>query len=101
MKKSKVLIIDDETSICSILSALLTKNGYQVKVANSGESGLGVYAQFMPAVVLLDLKMPGIDGMEVMEVLDKRLKADGKVIIMTARELRESSTGPGHGLVEI
>jgi len=84
MKKSKVLIIDDEASICSILSALLTKNGYEVEVANSGESGLDVYAKFMPAVVLQDLKMPGIDGIEVMEILEKRLKADCKIIIMTA-----------------
>lgn len=84
MKKPKVLIVDDEANICSILSALLTKNGYEVEVANSGESGLNVYAQFTPAVILLDLKMPGIDGIEVMEVLDKRLKADCKVIIMTA-----------------
>ncbi len=84
MKKSKVLIIDDEASICSILSALLTKNGYEVEVANSGESGLDVYAQFTPAVILLDLKMPGIDGIKVMEVLDKRLNADCKIIIMTA-----------------
>jgi len=84
MKKPKVLIVDDEANICSILSALLTKNGYEVEVANSGELGLDVYAQFTPAVILLDLKMPGIDGIEVMEVLDKRLKADCKVIIMTA-----------------
>jgi len=84
MKKPKVLVIDDEASICSILSALLTKNGYQVEIANSGESGLDVYAQFTPAVILLDLKMPGIDGIEVMEVLDKRLNADCKIIIMTA-----------------
>jgi DNA-binding NtrC family response regulator len=84
MKKPKVLIIDDQANICFILSALLTKNGYETEVANSGESGLDVYAQFMPAVVLLDLKMPGIDGIEVMDVLNKRLNADSKVIIMTA-----------------
>ena len=84
MKKPKVLIVDDEANIRSILSALLTKNGYQVEVADSGESGLDVYAQFMPAVLLLDLKMPGIDGIKVMEILDKQLKADCKVIIMTA-----------------
>ena len=84
MKKSKVLIIDDEAGIRSILSALLTKNGYQVEVADSGESGLEVYAQFIPAVVLLDLKMPGIDGINVMEILNKRLNADCKIIIMTA-----------------
>jgi len=84
MKNPKVLIIDDEASICSILSALLTKNGYEVQVANSGESGLDVYAKFMPAVILLDLKMPGIDGIKVMEILDKRFNAECKTIIMTA-----------------
>ncbi|MHC4641739.1 MAG: sigma-54-dependent transcriptional regulator [Planctomycetota bacterium] len=84
MKKPKLLIVDDEANIRSILSALLMKNGYQVEVADSGESGLDVYAQFMPAVLLLDLKMPGIDGIKVMEILDKQLKADCKVIIMTA-----------------
>jgi DNA-binding NtrC family response regulator len=84
VKKPRVLIIDDEASIRSILSTLLEKNGYQVRAADSGEAGLEVYAQFMPAVVLLDLKMPGIDGIEVMEVLDKRLNADCKIIIMTA-----------------
>jgi DNA-binding NtrC family response regulator len=84
VKKPRVLIIDDEAGIRSILSKLLTKSGYDVQVAESGESGLDIYAQFMPAVILLDLKMPGIDGIEVMEVLDKRLSADCKTIIMTA-----------------
>ena len=84
MEKSRILIIDDEASIRSILSTLLKKCGYHVQVADSGESGLNVYAQFKPAVILLDLKMPGIDGMEVMEVLDRRLNADCKIIIMTA-----------------
>ena len=84
MEKPRVLIIDDEAGIRSILSTLLKKNGYHVQVADSGESGLDVYAQFKPAVILLDLKMPGIDGMEVMEALDRRLNADCKTIIMTA-----------------
>ena len=84
MKKNRVLIIDDEASIRSILSALLRQNGYEVQVAGSGESGLELYAQFMPAVILLDLKMQGIDGIQVMEVLDKQLNADCKTIIMTA-----------------
>jgi DNA-binding NtrC family response regulator len=79
-----VLIIDDEASIRSILSTLLRKNGYEVQAADSGESGLEMCAQFMPAVILLDLKMPGIDGMEVMETLNRRLNVDCKTIIMTA-----------------
>lgn len=84
MDKPRVLIIDDETGIRSILSTLLTKNGYEVQAAESGESGLEAYARFMPAVILLDLKMPGMDGMEVMEILGERGNADCKTIIMTA-----------------
>jgi len=84
MEKPRVLIIDDEAGIRSILSTLLKKNGYDAQAADSGESGLEIYAKFMPAVILLDLKMPGIDGMEVMEALDRRLNADCKTIIMTA-----------------
>ncbi|UCE49344.1 MAG: sigma-54-dependent Fis family transcriptional regulator, partial [Phycisphaerales bacterium] len=84
MEKSGVLIIDDEASIRSILSTLLKANGYRVEVADSGQSGLDVYDKFKPAVILLDLKMPGMDGMEVMEALEKRLNADCKTIIMTA-----------------
>ena len=55
MQKSRVLIIDDEAGIRSILSTLLRKNGYEVQMAESGESGLELYTQFMPAVILLDL----------------------------------------------
>lgn len=84
MDKPRVLIIDDEANIRSILSTLLKKNGYGVQAADSGEAGLEIYARFKPEVILLDLKMPGIDGIEVMEALDKRLNADCRTIIMTA-----------------
>ena len=91
MEMNKVLIVDDEPKICSILSVLLTKNKYEVQVANSGEAGVDMYVEFQPAVVLLDLKMPGIDGMEVMEVLTKQFDADCKIIIMTAHgEIRSA-----------
>ncbi len=84
MKKPKVLIVDDEAGICSILSTLLTKNGYDVQTADSGEAAIHLYAQFMPAVILLDLKMPRMDGLKVLEILDKQFNADCKTIIMTA-----------------
>jgi DNA-binding NtrC family response regulator len=84
MVKHKVLIIDDEPGICSILSALLTKDGYEVQVANSGGTGIDKSMSFLPSVILLDLRMPDIDGMEVMQLLSERLGTDYKVIIMTA-----------------
>ena len=84
MEKNRVLVVDDEPKICSILSVLLKKNDYEVQVANSGEAGLDMYSKFTPAVILLDLKMPGLDGMEVMKILSEKFDADCKVIIMTA-----------------
>ncbi len=84
MSKPKILVVDDEANIRSILSALLTRNGYAVQAAPSGESCLEVYPKFMPEVLLLDLKMPGIDGLEVLERLNQQFGADCKVVIMTA-----------------
>jgi DNA-binding NtrC family response regulator len=84
MKKPKVLVVDDEAPIRSILSVLLTKHGYEVQLSPSGESCLEVYPRFLPEIVLLDLKMPGIDGLKVMEELDQRMRADCKIIMMTA-----------------
>jgi len=76
MRKPKVLVVDDEAGIRSILSALLTKHGYEVQVCPSGESCLDVYPQFLPEAVLLDLRMPGMDGLKVMEELARQFGAD-------------------------
>jgi len=84
MRKSRVLVVDDEANIRSILSALLVKNGYEVQAADSGQSCFTLYPKFLPEVVLLDLKMPGIDGLEVMDRLGTEMGADCKTIIMTA-----------------
>jgi len=84
MSKSRVLIVDDEASIRTILSALLAKSGYDVETADGGQTALGAFDRFLPAVVLLDLKMPGMDGMQVMEQLALRIETDCRVIIMTA-----------------
>ena len=84
MRKPKVLVVDDEASIRSILSALLTKHGYEVQVCPSGESCLAIYPKFLPEAVLLDLRMPGMDGLKVMEELARQFGADCKTIIMTA-----------------
>jgi DNA-binding response OmpR family regulator len=67
----KVLVVDDEAQIRNLLNSLLTKEGYEVIVASNGEEALVLAEKENPQVVLLDIKMPGIDGKEVC----KRLKA--------------------------
>ena len=84
MMKPRVLVVDDEANIRSILIALLTTKGYAVQVSECGESCLEMCPQFKPEVVLLDVRMPGLDGVQVMEQLMCQGETDCKVIIMTA-----------------
>ena len=81
----KVLVVDDEFEIRDLLSRFLTEEGYEVIVASNGEEALELAETENPEVILLDIKMPGIDGIEIC----KRLKAKEKtrfipVIMATA-----------------
>jgi two-component system nitrogen regulation response regulator NtrX len=64
----RILIIDDENAICTVLSASLRDEGYLVETAKDGLSGIQAIGEFKPAVVLLDIWMPGeLDGLEVLK----------------------------------
>jgi len=88
MEKSeiKILVIDDETDVTDIISYNLDKEGYQVETANTGTSGLAMAAEFSPDLVLLDVMMTDMDGMEVCRQMRERPEFD-KVLIafLTAR----------------
>lgn len=62
----KILIIDDEAPIRDVLSASLKDEGYAVKTAEDGEKGLVALREFQPDIALLDIWMPGVDGIEVL-----------------------------------
>ena len=79
---SKVLFIDDEEGIRKIFSILLRKEGYQVFTAESGEEGLKIFEQEMPPIVITDIKMPGMDGIEVLRRV-KEINPEAEVIIIT------------------
>jgi len=79
---SKVLFIDDEEGIRKIFSILLRKEGYQVFTAESGEEGLKIFEQEMPPIVITDIKMPGMDGIEVLRRV-KEINPETEVIIIT------------------
>ncbi len=66
-QKTRILVVDDETGICQVLSASLKDDGYEVKTAHDGKSGLRLMEEFKPDVVLLDIWMPGeLDGLDVL-----------------------------------
>jgi two-component system nitrogen regulation response regulator NtrX len=83
-----ILIVDDEVSICQSLKAILKDEGYQVLVAGSGEEAIKVVDEEMPQLVLLDIWLPGIDGLETLKAI-KAAHPNVLVIMMS-----------GHGTIE-
>lgn len=84
---ARILVIDDEPSLREVLTMVLVRAGYEVRDAPSGEAGLRVFAQWMPDLVISDLTMPGIDGLEVLRrvrVLAAEAGRDVPVILITA-----------------
>jgi two-component system nitrogen regulation response regulator NtrX len=84
----RILVVDDEESILRCLEGVLRDEGYEVVVAGSGEEALEKVEAEHPDVVLLDVWLPGIDGMETLESLRARLP--GLPVVMMS----------GHGTIE-
>jgi two-component system phosphate regulon response regulator PhoB len=86
MSKEKVLVIDDEEDILELVKYNLAKEGYRVTGVLSGEEALAKAKQEMPDVVLLDLMLPGVDGLEVCRRLKSNpLTAQIPIVMVTAK----------------
>lgn len=81
--KPQILVIDDEKDTCELLEKALTPEGYTVLTALEGASALKIVEENKPEIVLLDLKMPKMDGIEVLRRI-KRIDKNIVVIIITA-----------------
>jgi diguanylate cyclase (GGDEF)-like protein len=68
----KILLVDDDPDNLKIVSRLLEKEGYAVQAAGSGEQGLKLLETYRPDLVLLDVNMPGMDGLETIQLLKNR-----------------------------
>ncbi|HJV35723.1 response regulator, partial [Geomonas sp.] len=79
----RILIIDDDSSLRRVLEYNLQQEGYSVFTAANGEDGLRLFAEKEPAVVITDLKMPGISGFQVLSAVKEKAPAT-VVIVLTA-----------------
>ena len=79
----KVMVVDDEPAVCKLLSDFLEDKGYVVKEVYEGEKVVEAYLQTRPDVVLLDVKLPGKDGLEVLREL-RAIDPKVSVIMVTA-----------------
>jgi len=72
MAREPILIVDDNPTNLKVARVTLEAEGYQIRVATDGNEALAVLADFRPALILMDIQLPGIDGLE----LTRRLNAD-------------------------
>lgn len=83
-RKIKVMLVDDEMSIINFLKLGLGYEGFEVRYCLDGSQALALAAEFKPDLVVLDLMLPGMDGMEVCKRL--RSSSDVGIVMLTARE---------------
>src|SRR5438034_11844601 len=87
-EKSRVLVVDDEPQITRVLRTVLTSQGYQVRTAAEGEAALSNFAEWRPELVITDLYMPHMDGVE----LCRRIRAISTVPIIVLSVKGEERT---------
>ena len=88
--KKRILVVDDEVAICKMLEKFLRKKDFDVVTANSGPDAIERVRQERPHVVLLDIRMPGMDGVETLKKI-REFDQDVGIIMITA--VKEDETG--------
>ena len=78
-----ILVVDDNAGICFLLSEVLKEEGYTVEVANNGLEAINRVSLIQPALILLDAKMPGMSGFQVLHELN-RINSEIPVVMMSA-----------------
>lgn len=83
MRPERVLVVEDEPMVAEVVERYLRRDGYSVTVVHDGQAALEAYEDFQPDLVVLDLMLPGIDGLEVC----RRLRAHSQIpiVMLTAR----------------
>jgi len=79
----KILVVDDELPICDLLYEFLSLQGYQVTTATNGREAISKFEENCPDVVILDIRMPEMNGIEVLQKI-KEIDSNAKVIMLSA-----------------
>ena len=95
MPREKILVVDDEEDILELVRCNLEREGFQVKRAESGEKAMERTRQEAPDLIVLDLMLPGIDGLEVARRLKQNQKTAGLPIVMLTAKGEEADIVTG------
>ena len=81
--KQKILIVDDDENIANLISLYLTKECYETRIVNDGQSALDAFKEYAPTLILLDIMLPGLDGYEVCREIRRESKVP--IIMLSAK----------------
>ena len=84
-EKQRILIVDDDENIAELISLYLMKECYETKIVNDGEAALKIFPDFRPNLILLDLNLPGTDGLEILRQFREH-NTNTPVLILSARD---------------
>jgi CheY-like chemotaxis protein len=84
LRPARILVVDDDPAIATLIAEALTDEGYTVRLAHNGPGALSIIAAQVPDLVLIDLLMPGMSGLELLHAVRTRGHGDLPVILMTA-----------------
>jgi len=84
MSGARVLVVDDEPEITRALRSILSGHGYEPLLASSAEEGLDLLTRRRPDLIVLDLALPGVDGIEFLRVAREELRSDVPIVVLSA-----------------
>jgi two-component system, OmpR family, KDP operon response regulator KdpE len=82
-ERSRILVVDDETQISRVLKTTLNSQGYEVKTASNGEAGFDAIGDWLPDLLITDLSMPGMSGIELCRAVRER--SNIPIIVLSVR----------------
>ncbi len=82
-ERSRILVVDDETQISRVLKTTLSSQGYEVKTASNGEAGFDAISDWLPDLLITDLSMPGMSGIDLCRAVRER--SNIPIIVLSVR----------------
>ncbi len=96
----KLLVVDDEVDVCDFVKNFFKERNFEVSVAYDGKEALSIVKSINPDIILLDIKMPVMDGIEALKAIRKKDSTKKVIIITAVEDVEKAEEAKHHGVTE-